>query len=125
MRKLSLAFAAAALALAATPALAHHSFAMYDQHSEVSLSGTVTEFQWTNPHSWIEMQVMGPDGKDAHYSLETGSVHTLSNIGWKSKYIHVGDKITVTINPMKDGTHGGAIQSIVFADGRKIIGGGR
>ncbi len=71
------------------------------------------------------MDVADPAGKLVHYSLETGSVHTLTSIGWKSKYIHVGDKVSVTINPMKDGSHGGAIQSIVFADGRKIVGGGR
>ncbi len=124
MRKTSLAVAAA-LMLAASPAMAHHSFAMYDQVHEVPLSGTVTEFQWTNPHSWIEMQVINPEGKEEHWSLETGSIHTLTSIGWKSKYVQVGDKISVTINPMKDGTHGGAVQSIVFADGRKIVGGGR
>ena len=125
MRKFSLVGAAAVLALVAQPALAHHSFAMYDQQHEVPLTGTVTEFQWTNPHSWIEMDVADPTGKVVHWSLETGSIHTLTNIGWKSKYVHVGDKVTVSVNPMKDGSHGGAIQSIVFADGHKIVGGGR
>ena len=112
--------------LAAAPAAwAHHSFAMYDQVHEVALTGTVSEFQWTNPHCWIEMEVMNGAGQLQHWSLEAGSIHTLTSIGWKSKMVKVGDKVTVSINPMKDGSRGGAIQSIVFADGSKIVGGGR
>jgi hypothetical protein len=121
-----IAWAFAAVGLAATPAAAHHSFAMFDQTKEVTLAGTVTEWQWTNPHSWLELDVPSHDGRTAvHWSLESGSVHTLTRLGWRSKMVKPGDKVVVTVNPMKDGSHGGAMQSIVFADGRKISGGGR
>jgi len=118
-------WAGALLALAAPPAFAHHSFAMFDQTKEITLSGTVTEFQWTNPHSWLELDVRTASGAVEHWSLESGSVHTLTRLGWKSKMVKPGDRITATLNPMKDGSRGGAMQSIVFADGRKISGGGR
>jgi hypothetical protein len=112
--------------LAASSALAHHSFAMFDQTREVTVAGTVTEWQWTNPHSWLELDVPSKDGKSvAHWSLESGSPHTLTRLGWKSKMVKPGDKVVATINPMKDGSNGGALQSIVLADGRKIGGGGR
>jgi hypothetical protein len=121
-----LACAAAATLLAAPPAFAHHSFAMFDQSKEITISGTVTEWQWTNPHSWLELNVPSRDGRTvAHWSLESGSVHTLTRLGWRSKMVKPGDKVIVTINPMKDGSNGGAMQSIVFANGSKISGGGR
>ncbi len=123
MRVTSL-FGAVAL-LAATPALAHHSFAMYDQSREITITGAVSEFQWTNPHCWIELEVMNSAGKVEHWSVESGSIHSLTSIGWKSKYVKIGDKVTVSLNPMKDGSRGGAVQSIIFADGKKIVGGGR
>ena len=125
MRILTIALAAAGLALAATPALAHHSFAMFDQTKEIELTGTVSEFQWTNPHSWLELNVTTAAGAQEHWSLESGSIHTLTRLGWKSKMVKPGDKVTVTLNPMKNGSNGGAMQSIVFADGKKITGGGR
>src|SRR5262245_54513191 len=113
-------------ALSVAPALAHHSFAMFDQTKEITISGTVTEWQWTNPHSWLEMEVPSKDGKTTtHWSLESGSPHTLTRIGWKSKMVKPGDKVVATINPMKDGSNGGALQSIILANGQKIGGGGR
>ena len=123
--KTTLGLAAAALALAAVPAMAHHSFAMFDQTREVALSGTITEFQWSNPHSWVELDVPTAGGASEHWSLEGGSIHTLSRLGWKSKMLKPGDKVSITINPMKNGSHGGALQSVTFADGQTISGGGR
>lgn len=127
MNRWTLPAACAALASLAAPwpAAAHHSFAMFDQTKEIELTGTVTEFQWTNPHSWVELDVPKAGGGADHWSLESGSIHTLTRLGWKSKMVKPGDKITVTLNPMKNGSHGGAMQSIVFADGKKIVGGGR
>jgi hypothetical protein len=116
-----------ALLMVAGPASAHHSFAMFDQTREITLAGTVSEFQWTNPHSWLELDVptLGQPGASTHWSLESGSVHTLTRLGWKSKTVKAGDKVIVTVNPMKDGSHGGALQSVTLPDGRKINGGGR
>jgi hypothetical protein len=122
-----LTLSAAALILATGPAVAHHSFAMFDQNKEVGLSGTVSEFQWSNPHSWVELDVPTEAGGTAteHWSLEAGSIHTLSNLGWKSKTLKPGDKIAITINPMKNGSRGGALQWVTFSGGQKISGGGR
>ena len=125
MRKIA-GLSAIALLVVAGSAAAHHSFAMFDQTREVSLSGVVTEFQWSNPHSWVELDVpTDQGGATEHWSLEAGSIHTLSNLGWKSKMLKPGDKIAITITPMKTGSRGGALQTVVFADGHKIGGGGR
>jgi len=120
-----LACALTATLMAAPPVFAHHSFAMFDQTKEITLSGTVTEWQWTNPHSWLELDVPSRDGRTAvHWSLESGSPHTLTRLGWRPKMVKPGDKVVVTLHPMKDGSHGGAMQSIIFADGHKMAGGG-
>lgn len=113
------------VALLASPAFAHHSFAMFDTSKLITLTGTITEFQWSNPHSWIEINVPGPDGNVDHYSLEGGSTHVLARMGWKSKMLKPGDKVTVTMQPLRSGMKGGAVQTVTFADGRKIDGGGR
>lgn len=125
MKTLAGLAAGAALAAFGSAASAHHSFAMFDQTKEIELTGTVSEFQWTNPHSWLELDVLNAQGAQEHWSLESGSIHTLTRLGWKSKMVKPGDKVTVTLNPMKNGSKGGAMQSIVFADGHKITGGGR
>jgi hypothetical protein len=64
----------AAVALAAAPAFAHHSFAMFDSAKNVTLEGTIKEFQWTNPHSWIQIVAKDASGKDVEYSIEGGSL---------------------------------------------------
>jgi hypothetical protein len=110
--------AALAMSLAATaPALAHHSFAMFDQSRQVTLTGTVKEFQWTNPHGWIEVAV--PDGKggSAVWSVELNSINNLIRQGWKRTAMKPGDKVTVVINPLRDGTHGGLFNAVTLADG--------
>ena len=104
------------------PALAHHSFAMFDRQKEVVLKGTVKTFQWTNPHSFIEIDVTGADGKVQPYSIEMNSPNNLTRQGWKSTSLKPGDKVTVTMNPLRDGTEGGLFVSVQLADG-KILGG--
>jgi hypothetical protein len=114
--------AAAALSmgvLAAWPALAHHSFAMFDTKREVTLSGTVREFQWTNPHSWLQPSV--PAGAaSTEYSLELGSPNTMSRRGWRRTTFRPGDRVTVTMNPMRDGSPGGALVSAIDRDGKRL-----
>src|SRR6478609_5299932 len=101
------AAAAAALGGAAAPALAHHSFAMFDSSKELTLVGTVKEFQWTNPHSWLQLNVPGADGKLVEWSIEGGSPNGLARQGWKSTSLKPGDKVTLKTHPMKDGSNGG------------------
>jgi hypothetical protein len=111
---------AAAAALASGPALAHHSFAMFDRDKNVTLNGTVKEFQWTNPHSWIQVNVPDASGALVEWSIECGSPNMLARQGWKSSVLKPGDKVAVLIHPMKDGTHGGSMVSVTLDDGRVL-----
>lgn len=105
--------------LAATlPAAAHHSFAMFDQARAVVLKGVVTEMQWTNPHAFLHVQV---DEGGAVWQIELNSPNNLRRQGWKSDSIKVGERVTVTINPLRDGTHGGLFVSVTLPDG-KVLG---
>ena len=103
------ASAAVMAALVGSTLSAHHSFAMYDQKKVVTLTGVIKEFQWTNPHSWIQVVAPGPDGKPAEWSIECSSPNTLSRQGWKPSTFKPGDKVVVVANPMKDGTHAGLL----------------
>ena len=115
----ALSLAGVAILLAA-PALAHHSFAMFDADKTVELSGTVKEFQWTNPHSWLQVMVNDKDGKPVEWSLEMGGPGGLARQGWKPKTVVAGDKVTVWAHPMKDGSAAGQFLSILLPDGRKL-----
>lgn len=105
---------------AAMVASGHHSFAMFDRDKEVVLTGTVSEFQWTNPHAFIEMDVPDADGKLVHWSIEMNSPNNLTRQGWKSSLLKSGDKVTVTLNPLRDGKKGGLFVAITLADGKVI-----
>jgi hypothetical protein len=105
----------------AGPALAHHAFAMFDTNREVTLDGTVKEFQWTNPHTWIQVMVKDKAGKDVEWSIEGGSPNGLSRNGWKRTSLKPGDKATVIIHPLKDGSNGGSLMT-VSVNGQKIGG---
>ncbi|HXJ00453.1 MAG TPA: DUF6152 family protein [Micropepsaceae bacterium] len=105
----------------AAPAVAHHSFAMFDQSKTVTLKGVVRELEWTNPHVWI--RVMVPDqatGKPLQYAFEMGSVPRSTYDGWKKDTVKPGDAITLTIHPLKDGSRGGMYLAAQLADGTKL-----
>jgi Family of unknown function (DUF6152) len=115
----------AALVCGAVPALAHHSFAMFDTTRRVTMVGTVTAFQWTNPHAYIELDVAdeGP-GKDVkHWTIELGSPSILMQGGWKFKDLKYGDRITVVVSPLKSGQPGALLTRITMPDGR-VLGNG-
>ena len=99
----------ALVSLAASSAFAHHSFAMFDYQKTVVLDGTVKEFQWTNPHSWLQLVVRDASGKDVEWSIEGGSLNALSRLGWKRTSLKPGDKAAVAFHPLKDGTPGGSL----------------
>jgi hypothetical protein len=105
-----LAFAAA-VATGATPALAHHSFALFDAQKSMTLEGRVKQFQWTNPHTWIQLMVVDASGKEAEWSIEASSAITMSRQGWTRSALKPGDHIIVVIHPLKDGTRGGSLVS--------------
>jgi hypothetical protein len=115
-----LAAVAIAIAALAGQAMAHHSFAMFDRQKEVVLKGTVRTFQWTNPHSFIELEVVDAQGAVQAYSIEMNSPNNLVRQGWKSSTLKPGDKVSVTMNPLRDGSKGGLFVSAQLPDGRVI-----
>jgi hypothetical protein len=109
----------------AGPALAHHSFAMFDATKVVMLNGTVKELEWTNPHSWLRVMVADQTGATKQWSIELASTGQQARIGWTPDSVKPGDKVTLEINPLKDGTRGGTLLTIVLPDGTKLGHGGQ
>ncbi len=109
--------------LAAPSAWAHHSYAMFDRSKTVTLNGTIREFRWTNPHSWIQLTVPGEGGGTDEWSIEMGSPFELLRVGWTAKTVKAGDKVSIQIHPVKDGSKGGGWVSGVDAEGHAIGGG--
>ena len=105
-----------ALGALALPASAHHSFAMFDQKQMMTLNGTVTEFQWTNPHAFIEIDVPS-GGKIQHWSIELNSPNNLKRQGWKSGSLKAGDRISMRVAPLRNGARGGLFLDLKKADG--------
>lgn len=104
----------------AIPATAHHSFAMYDLTKTETIEGTVKEYQWTNPHGWIYVNVPAADGKTLEYGIELTSPNLLQRRGWRPTSLKAGDKVTVVLNPLRDGTKGGRIVSVTTPDGKVL-----
>jgi hypothetical protein len=117
----TISLAAGAVALFAVPALAHHSHAMFDDTKKVTMEGTVKAFEWTNPHSWLQVNVTDQAGVTKEWSLEMGSPAGLARSGWRPKTLVAGDKVTVIIHPLKDGNPGGSLLSVKLPDG-KVMG---
>jgi len=113
----SAAAAAALVAFAvAAPAAAHHSFAMFDRETKVEVEGTVTEFQFTNPHSWLEVDVDTSEGVQ-HWSFEMNHLLGLRRIGWRAKTVVPGDRVKVTMHPMRNGSRAGQLVAVVLPNG--------
>ena len=105
----------------ATSALAHHSGAMFDDTQLRSLSGTVREFQWHNPHCYIQLMVPSANGgPDEEWSLEMAAPMYLYNLGWRPSTLKPGDRIGVTIAPLRNGEKGGLVSEAATADGKPI-----
>lgn len=106
----------------AGPALAHHSFAMFDRGKTVALTGAVTSFEMVNPHGWLKLAVLDGD-KTRTWSLETGPPGVMRRAGWSETTVAEGDKVTVRLHPMKDGSYAGQLVSVLLPSGRTIAGG--
>ena len=102
------------------PLLAHHSPAMFDFSKQLTLTGTVREFQWTNPHSYIQLVVKNEQGQDEEWSLEMAAPTYLYNLGWRPSTLKAGDVVTVTIAPLRKGGRGGLALKVANADGEPI-----
>jgi hypothetical protein len=107
-------------AASASTALAHHSPVMFDQTQQVTLTGTVRDFQWTNPHSYIQLVVKNDQGQDVEWNLEMAAPTYLYNLGWRPATVKAGDVLTVTIAPLRKGGNGGLLLKAATADGKPI-----
>lgn len=103
---------------AASTAMAHHSFAVYDHTKTINLSGTVTKWQWSNPHAYLDIEVK--EGNEVkHYVLEGTSINMLQRMGWRSNMIKAGDNVKVVFSPLLNGQPAGLLLEITLANGEK------
>src|SRR5215471_6718191 len=119
----TLAAGALAVAAAGSAARAHHSFAVFDIQHPLELRGTVQEFRFTSPHSFIILEVTAPDGTIMIWTLEGASPSSLARDGWSRRSLKSGDEVVLTIDPLRSGAPGGAwiAQRINFRDGRPVV----
>jgi hypothetical protein len=115
--KPTLIAAAALLGTVSGAAMAHHSYAMFDMKDTVTLTGTIREFQWTNPHSWIWIDVPNSAGGTDQWGIEGMSPNYLSRRGWSKHTLSPGDKVSMLIHPVKESQHGGSFVSVTLANG--------
>jgi hypothetical protein len=111
-----------ATAVVSWPAYAHHSFAVYDRSKVLTLKGNVKTFQWTNPHCviWVLVQPDG-GGDPQEWSFETTSPGVLTRDGWTRNSVKTGDRVSVEFYPLRDGSHGGGLNSLTLLDtGQKL-----
>ena len=106
---------AASVLAVSTAASAHHSPVMFDTSKQITLDGTVRQFQFTNPHCYIQLVVDGTE-----WSLEMGAPVYLANRGWKPSTLKPGDKIRVTASPLRSGANGGLVLNVVSLEGKQI-----
>lgn len=118
------ALLAAAFGLAVSaPALAHHSFAMFELGKTVTIEGTVVSFEMINPHSWLYVMTKDSSGKPVEWALEMGGAGAMARAGWQKDTVKAGDPISVDIHPLKDGTYGGQFLKAKLSGGKDIEGG--
>lgn len=113
-----------AIAAGVTPVRAHHSFSMFDTASPITISGVVSNVEWTNPHVYIELDLADPVKGAKHWSIELGSPSILQRGGWKFNSVKKGDKVTAVVSPLKNGEPGSLLTRITLPDGRVLGNGG-
>jgi hypothetical protein len=101
-------------------AAAHHGAASFDTSMEVTLKGTVTEWQWFNPHCFLKFDVKGDDGSVKSWAVEAGNPTDMTKRGWSRNSFKPGDQVAVTLQPVKTGAPVGRIRTVVLADGREF-----
>ena len=106
--------------VSAGTASAHHSFAAFDTASEKTVTGTVKQFDWTNPHTWIWVEVPNAQGSVDTFGFEGMSPNYLNRRGWTKSTLKPGDTITITFRPMRDGSKGGMFMNGKLASGKVL-----
>ncbi len=99
---------------------AHHSFAVFDHNQTVTVTGTVTKFQWTNPHGFLEVDFRAADGTTKHYTIELTSINMLTRAGWNSRSIKAGETVKAMVAPLLSGEPGGLLLEVTLSDGRML-----
>jgi hypothetical protein len=99
---------------------AHHSFGMFDQQKNVTLTGTVKSYSFRMPHVWFFMDAPGASGTE-EWGMEMGSPNLITRKGWHINSLKVGDKVTVVMHPMRDGSKAGSVVSVVMPDGKTLM----
>jgi len=124
VRAVLLSALSTSMLLAAGPALAHHSFSMFDNEHQTKIEGTVTKFEWTNPHVYIQLAI--PEGGQTRtYTVECANPGILNRVGWKFNVVKPGDKLKLVVAPLRDNpTGGGLLHEMVLPDGRVLSNGG-
>jgi len=116
------------LAIASRPVAAHHGAAAFenDPAKRLVLKGTVTQWIWANPHTFLQFDVKGEDGQPVHWVVEASNPPDMQNRGWTIRSFKAGDEVTVTVRPVKSGKPVGSIIQVQFADGHVLsaVGGG-
>lgn len=111
---------ASALVVPAPSVQAHHSMSMFDQQKEVTISGTVRQFQWTNPHCYIQLVTKDASGKEVEWSMEMGAPMYLYARGWRPSTLKPGAQVKVTAYPLRNGHPGGVVLAVSTPDGQSI-----
>jgi hypothetical protein len=106
--------------LLAADGAAHHSFAVFDHSQTVTINGTVTKFQWTNPHGFLEVDYRASDGTTKHYTIELTSINMLTRAGWTSRSIKAGDAVKAIVAPLLSGEPGGLLLEVALPNGRTL-----
>jgi len=106
----------------ALPASAHHSHAMYDADTEVTLIGTITESHWGNPHTWIYLEVEDEDGEVREWVIEGGGPGTLTRRGWSGNSFQPGERVTAKVHPILDGSSGALLGIVIKESGEEFDG---
>ena len=104
-----------------TPVFAHHGNASFDAGKRLELTGTVTEWDWANPHCWLKFDVKDESGKTVNWVVEATNSADLMERGWSRLLFKPGDPVTVSLEPVKSGAPVGRVRSITLANG-KVVG---
>lgn len=121
VKRIEFALISALLAVQLLPvAVAHHSQSLVDLTKEIVLKGTVKDFQWTNPHIWIQLLVRDASGQTVEWGIEASSPRQVGRFGIKRTTLNPGDKVELTINPLRSGGIGGGFVRVKLADGRVL-----
>lgn len=120
--KSKIAIAAIAALSVSSGAYAHHTHAHYETDADTVLEGTIKDFEWVNPHSWVTITVVNAEtGAAEDWLLEARAPASLSRGGWTPESLKPGDQVAITIRPLKSGGTGGLLRSVELADGTVLV----